>query len=426
MLANKESELDIARLRELFDLRTESYAVRGGSFELDPYPMFHTLRKSGPVHEGTPGELVGYTGPALFSGLPFPERPHFTAFDFETCTRIVQEDETFSASPHEPGSPAYENEVMLLFMDGIRHRRLRALVRNAFTPKRAGWWVDNWIAETVEQLIDLVAPQGKSDLNVEVFAALPLLTICRSFGATVREALEIRAAIVGAEFGGISEFNRIVLPLIEARRREPRDDLVSLLITLEVDVQDGSRHRLSDTDVLIFSFLLLAAGTGTTWKQLGITMLTLLAHPEWLARLTADPTMVRSVVEETMRWMPTDPVFGRFTLRDTELGGTRIPKGSVVHACFAAANRDPLRWERPDEFDPGRPLQPNLGFGRGAHVCLGQHVARAEIDGAITALLERLPGLRIDPDAEPPRIIGMYERGPTSVPVVWDLPDTTT
>jgi cytochrome P450 len=310
-------------------------------------------------------------------------------------------------------------------MDGQRHRRMRSLVRNAFTPKRAGWWVDNWITDTVDSLFNLIADKGKSDLNVEFFGPIPLLTICSSFGVSVAEALEVRAAIV-ADAAGVTAIAEIVKPIIAARRLEPRDDLISMLVSEEFEEDDGSKHRLSDADVQMFSLLLLAAGSGTTWKQLGITMLTLLERPEWLARVTADPALVRAFIEETIRWMPTDPAFARFAARDTELGGTRIPKGAVVHACFAAANRDPLRWERPDEFDPTRSIQPNLGFGRGGHVCLGQHVARAEIYTAITTLTQRLPGLRLDPEAETPRIIGMYERGPTSVPVVWDLPGTGT
>jgi cytochrome P450 len=237
----------------------------------------------------------------------------------------------------------------------------------------------------------------------------------------VSDALEIRAGVL-AEQAGISTIDRLVSPIIRARRDEPRDDLISVLVQAELKDEDGSRHRLSDADVLIFSVLLLAAGSGTTWKQLGITMLTLLRHPQWLKRVKADPDFIRNVVEETMRWYPTDPVFARYAVHDTEIHGVTIPKGSVVHPCFAAANRDPLRWDRPDEFDPGREMQTNLGFGGGTHVCLGQHVARAEICTAIGTLLTRLPGLRLDPDAEEPRLIGMYERGPTSVPVSWDTP----
>jgi len=196
------------------------------------------------------------------------------------------------------------------------------------------------------------------------------------------------------------------------------DDLISVLVQAEI-TEAGETHVLSDDEVLGFAFLLLAAGSGTTWKQMGITMAALLEHPEWLDRIRADPGVLRNVIEESVRWTPTDPMFARFAGNDTTLGGVDIPAGAVVHACLGAANRDPLRWEHPDEFDPSRPLQTHLGFGAGAHICLGMHVARAEMTTAISALVDRLPNLRPDPDAEAPRIIGMYERGPTAVPVVW-------
>jgi cytochrome P450 len=177
---------------------------------------------------------------------------------------------------------------------------------------------------------------------------------------------------------------------------------------------------LSDDEILSFSFLLLAAGSGTTWKQMGITLVATLTNPQWVGAVRSDPEVMRAVIEESTRWMPTDPAFARFATRNVTLEGVEIPKGSVVHTCFGAANRDPARWDRPDEFDPGRPPKPHLAFGNGPHVCLGMHVARAEIDTAVRALVERLPNLRLDLDAEPPRIIGMYERGPTAVPAVWD------
>ncbi|SHN75738.1 cytochrome P450 [Cryptosporangium aurantiacum] len=417
MTTNEPALLDPARLRELFDLRSDVYASRGGAFDGDPYPAFHALRESGPVHPGTPGELVGFTGPAFFSGLPYSDRPHFTVFDYATCNEIVRDGETFSASEHAPGSAAYEREQMLLFMDGARHRRHRTLVQSSFVPKRARWWIENWIDRTVHALIDTFAANGKADLNVEYFSAIPLLTICGSFGIGVADALDIRAAVT-SDGQGMDLFNRLVTPIIRARREEPQDDLISVLVEAELD-DDGVRHQLSDGEVLIFAYLLLAAGSGTTWKQLGITLLSLLDRPELLERVRREPELLRAVVEESLRWMPTDPAFGRFATRDVELHGVAIPRGAVVHVCFGAANRDPERWERPDEFDPDRPLQANLGFGGGPHICLGMHVARAEIRMAIAALLKRLPDLRLDPDAEPPRIIGMYERGPTSVPVVW-------
>jgi cytochrome P450 len=110
----------------------------------------------------------------------------------------------------------------------------------------------------------------------------------------------------------------------------------------------------------------------------------------------------------------------RWYLQDTVLGGVDIPKGSVLHLCLGAANRDPSRWEHPDEFDVTRPPRPSQGFGSGPHICLGMHVARAEMFTGIRALLDRLPGLELDPSAAAPQIIGLYERGATEINVRFD------
>ena len=128
---------------------------------------------------------------------------------------------------------------------------------------------------------------------------------------------------------------------------------------------------------------------------------------------------MKAAIEESVRWTPTDPMFSRWVTRDTVLDGVAIPEGAVVHLCIGAANRDPARWERPDEYDITRALKPTLAFGGGPHMCLGMHVARAEMTVAINALLDRLPNLRLDPDEDPPQIIGMYERGATAIPVLF-------
>jgi len=419
--------IDPDLMRVLFNLQGPEYTRVGGGFEIDPYPVFHRLRESGPVHPSTPGELIGFHGEAHFEGLPFPDRPHFSAFDFATCDAVVRDPETYSSSPHPPGSDEWAREVFMIQMDAGRHRRYRALVQPSFVPKRAHWWIDNWVAELVDALITRIQPNGRADLNIELFASIPMLTICASFGVGVADALAIRSTIVNAAnslddtqaIATQAEFVRIVAPLVAARRTEPGDDLISVLVQAELTDDEGT-HRLTDEEVLGFAFLLLAAGSGTTWKQMGITMLALLSHPRWLDRVRDEPSLLRNVIEESLRWMPTDPAFARFVTRDVVLGGVEMPAGSIIHVTFAAANRDPARWDRPDEFDPGRPSLPHLGFGGGPHVCLGMHVARAEMTTAISAVLERLPNIRLDPDAAPPRITGVYERGPTAVPVVWD------
>jgi len=411
--------LDPRRIRELFDLRSSVYASRGGGFETDPYPAFHRLRETGPVHAGVVGPLVGFRDPdAFFQGLPFPDRPHFSAFDFATCDAVLHDEQTFGSSPGEPESREFSYSSFL-FMDDEPHLRYRQLVQPSFLPRRMHWWIERWVQPTVDGLIESLAPNGRADLNVEFCAPIPLLTICGSFGMSVAQALDIRAAVT-SDGRGTGKFFEILAPIVAARRRQPEDDLISVLAQAEVVDESGRRHVLSDAEIQSFAFILLAAGSGTTWKQMGITLLALLTHPKWLDAARADRALLRPVIEESLRWMPTDPMFSRFARRDARLGGHVIPRGSVVHLCLGAANRDPARWERPDEFDPSRPLKGHLGFGTGPHVCLGMHVARAEIQTAIGALLERLPNLRLDPAAERPRIIGMYERGPTAVPVAWE------
>ena len=326
------------------------------------------------MHEGIVGPLVGFDGEAFFQGLPFPDRPHFSAFDFATCDQIFRDGDTFVSKPPDGGNI----NASILFMDGAEHRRYRALVQPSFLPKKARWWIENWIDKTVSALIDRFEPNGRADLNVEFFSAIPLLTISGSFGISVAEALDIRAAVTSDGLG-LGEFLRIVPPIVEARRHEARDDLISVLVEAEVADEQGVTHRLTDDEILGFALLLLAAGSGTTWKQMGITMLALLEHPEWLRAVQDDAAVLRDVIEESLRWTPTDPMFSRFVARDTELAGVRLPEGAVMHVCLAAANRDPARWDRADDFDPGRRQQVHLGFGGGSHICLGMHVARAEI-----------------------------------------------
>lgn len=410
--------LDPTRLRELFDLRGEVYATRGGAFDTDIVPMFNALRNQAPVHEGTPGPMVGFHGHAVFEGLPYPDRRHFTAFDFETCDLVMRDVDRFTPQAEAHMAETLLHEQTMLYMEGDQHRRYRMLVQPSFVPKRAQWWIDQWIRTTVHALIDNIEANGCADLNVEFCAPIPLLTICGSFGVSVADALDIRAAVANDGLG-LDRFFAIVMPLVKARRAQPEDDLISVLAQAELVDADGARHVLDDNEVFGFAFLLLAAGSGTTWKQMGITLVALLQHPEWLDRVCADPSLLRAVIEESVRWMPTDPVFARFVRADTDLGGVQMPAGSVIHACFSSANRDPARWVCPDEFDPGRALHPHLGFGTGPHACLGAHVARAEMTTAIAALIDRLPNLRLDPTRPVPQIIGMYERGPDSVPVVW-------
>lgn len=408
--------LDRDELRRLFDLRSSYNRFTGGDFTDDPYPIWRSLRESAPVHEGTVHELTGYTADAFFHGLPFPDRPHFSAFSFDACDAAYRNDEVFASSPDAAGPDPDDISVTsgLLSMGGTRHRRYRALVQPSFVPAKAKWWISNWIERTVHLLIDGFVDDRQAELNVDFAAAIPVLTITGSFGVPVDQALIIRQSLTNPE--AIVE---ILRPIVEARRATPQDDLISVLVNAEYTDDDGATHVLSDAEIYSFALLLLAAGSGTTWKQMGITITALLQRPELLEAIRHDRELLRSAIEESLRWMPTDPMFSRWVTRDIEFHGVQLPAGAVLHLCIGAANRDPARWEDPEEFDIHRVLKPTLAFGNGPHVCLGMHVARAEMTVGINALLDRLPDLRLDPEAEPPSFIGMYERGATAIPVVF-------
>jgi len=409
--------LDRDELRRLFDLRSSYNARSGGGYTDDPYPKWHELREQAPLHEGIVHELTGYPGDWTFQGLPYPDQPHFSTFTYEVCDAAFRDPDVFASAPAEEPGDNREAAVMnsILMMGGAQHRRYRALVQPSFVPAKAQWWINNWIEQTVHALIDNFVDDGHAELNVDFAAAIPVLTITGSFGVSVEQALIIRESLMVDPMKVVG----ILAPIVAARREHAEDDLISVLVEAEYTDEDGVSHRLSDAEIYSFAMLLLAAGSGTTWKQMGITLAAILERPEVRDAVREDRQLVRSAIEESLRWMATDPMFSRHVTRDVEFYGMQLPAGSVIHLCLGAANRDPSRWERPDEYDITRPPKPALAFGSGPHVCLGMHVARAEMAVGINALLDRLPALRLDPDAEPPRYIGMYERGATAIPVVF-------
>ena len=415
--ADELRALDRDHLRQVFDLRNQANSETVGDFDEDPYPIWHGLREQGVVHRGTLHELTGYEKPITFQGLPFEDRPHFTTFTFEACDEALRNAEVFASSPTavdlEDGQINPLNSM--LTMGGVQHRRYRALVQPSFVPRRMEWWVTKWIGSTVDALVDWFADGERADLNVDFCAPLPVLTITGSFGVGVGEAIEMREALRNPP-----ELVRLLAPVIAARRASPQDDLISVLIQSEVEDEEGARHQLSDGEIYSFAILLLLAGSGTTWRQMGTALVALLSRPEALAACVGDDRILRNAIDESVRWMPTNPMFSRFLTADTDFHGTHLPQGAVLHLALGAASRDPARWDRPDEFDVTRAPKPSLGFGGGPHICMGMHLARTEMLVGIGSLLKRLPRLRLDPDAEPPQIIGMYHRGPTAIPVRFD------
>jgi cytochrome P450 len=172
-----------------------------------------------------------------------------------------------------------------------------------------------------------------------------------------------------------------------------------------------------------FLRLLLPAAAQTTYRTLCNLLFGLLTHPDQLAALSADHGLIAQAIEEGLRWEPPLMSFGRMAVADTEIDGVAIPAGTPVNLIVGAANHDPGRWDDADKFDIFRPPQAHLAFGSGAHVCLGIHFARMELRVAMEQLLNRLPGLRLAPDAGEISISGLGQRSPGTLPVVFDSPN---
>jgi len=185
-------------------------------------------------------------------------------------------------------------------------------------------------------------------------------------------------------------------------------------------VLDG--ERLDDEEIYSFLRLLLPAGAETTYRATGNVLYGLLTNPAQLAALRADRSLMPQAVEESIRWETPLLITSRTAIVDTEIAGVRVAAGMQVVPQVGAANRDETRWEDPDRYDLFRPQQPHIAFGVGPHMCLGMHLARMEMGTAVSVLLDRLPDLRLDPEAferDDPHIHGQTFRSPTSLPVIF-------
>jgi cytochrome P450 len=207
--------------------------------------------------------------------------------------------------------------------------------------------------------------------------------------------------------------------LMTERRAYPQDDLISRFVQADLEMEDGSTRKMADDEVMRYCNLIVHAGGCTTWRQLGITIMALLNHPEQMEALRNDRSLMRATIQEVTRWYPTDTAFLRYVEKDTVLEGVEMKEGSVAMLCLGSANHDRTQWEDPDSFNIHRPLKRHFAFGAGPHACLGQHLSRQEMEVALGAVLDRLGDLRWNPDYPPARMSGgtLIGRGPDALHV---------
>ncbi len=305
-----------------------------------------------------------------------------------------------AAAQRPPAKPG-----MFIAMDAPDHTRYRKLLTGQFTVRRMNQLMPRIEQIVAEHLAAMRASGSPADLVADFALPVPSMVICELLGVPYEDRAEFQddtAKVLSldstfeevmAAFERLEEF---VLRLAERKHLEPGDDMLTGLI---------ATGELTDEEVANMGLLLLVAGHETTANMLGLGTLLLLQRPEQLAALRADPSLVDNAVEELMRYL-TIIQFGtlRTALEDVEVGGVVVKAGESVSISVAAANRDPARFERPDEFDVRRSATGHLGFGHGVHQCLGQQLARIEMRVAFTALFQEFPDLRLAVPAEQVRL----------------------
>ena len=345
------------------------------------------------------------------------EPPFYTLSRFADVQGALLDIETYSSEFGQ--GPRFSPPAGML-SNPPQHTFYRSLVQQAFTPRAIAEWADR-ITALSEELLDERADANAWDLHDDYAFPLPVIVIVEMLGVPgddlqrFKHWSDITVEAMGAEdptpyAGEMGELAAYLLDAIRQRRAEPRDDLISELVTAE---QDGK--GLTDEELLGVVNQLFVGGNETTTSLITNMVWRLLADRPLWERLAAEPELVDAAVEESLRFDP--PVLGlyRTTTRDVELEGGTIPKDAKVLMHYAAANRDPRAFASPDEFSLDRERNRHLGFGLGVHFCLGAPLARLEARVALRTLLRRCPDLRLLGDGE--RIAPFFLWGRRRLPV---------
>ncbi|WP_406446170.1 cytochrome P450 [Streptomyces sp. NBC_00631] len=384
----------------------------GEDLRTDPHTVYARLRERGPVHRVR---------------WPLPGEYHETwlIVGYEEA-RTALADARLAKDTEKAGFQFVDEELIgkyLLVTDPPQHTRLRGLITRAFTARRVAALAPR-IQEITDRLLDEMLPRGRADLIDALAYPLPLTVISELLGVPELDRARFRklshevvaSSRPSSEYDAFVELAGYLAELIEDKRcAGPSDDLLSDLI--RTTAEDGD--RLSAGELRGMAYVLLIAGHETTVNLIGNGVLALLTHPDQLAALRADMSLLDGAVEETLRWEgPVENATYRYAAEPLEIAGTAIDRGDPVMISLVGAGRDADRYPEPDRFDIRRDHRGHLAFGHGIHYCLGAPLARLEGRTALRTLLERAPDLALDgPHGE--WLPGTLMRGVRSLPVRW-------
>ncbi len=358
----------------------------------DPYPVYRRLRDEFPVHYNE-------------------EMNFWTLSRYDDVAGALRAPDLYISSKGIAvglGLPGDEQDAptvpLLIMMDGEEHKQLRVLLSGAFSPRRVAA-LEPAIRKIAVEMVDELLAQNDPDLVLDFSNPLPTIVIAELLGvpAADREQFKIWSNAItqfdpakpegvhpASDSGPAAELAAYLINVIEERRKTPRDDLMSLLLEVEV----GGR-KLTQPELLGFSFLLLVAGHETTTNLISNAAILLDQFPEQRQKLIDEPQGIPTAVEEFLRFDPPVQGLARTTTAEVRLHDTTIPEGSQVLLLFASANRDERKIESPDVFDVTRAPTDHLAFGFGKHFCLGSGLARLEARVAFEELLGRVPNYHL-------------------------------
>ena len=380
----------------------------GAVGDASPYPMLAELRATAAVHRGWPEMGI----PAN----PEDAQQIFSVYSFDAVKAVFTDNKTFSTRCYEAIVRPLQGPT-ILEMQEPEHAVYRKLHEFAFARPSMRRWEAELVRPLVERTVDRFREAKRADLVEEVFMPIPVRVIAALIGLPESDIPEFhRLAIdllgfhsdMDSAMKASAQLKEYFIEILADRRREPKDDMVTVLADSDID-----GVKMSDEQIYGFMRNLLPAGAETTSRSTASTAslaLGLLTHPDQLEAVRADRGLLPQAIEEGIRWETPLLNFMREATRDVEFHGVHIPEGSTIAMNLGSANHDENRWDHPEIFDIFRDRKPHIGFGHGAHVCLGMHLARLESTLIFNTLFDRLPGLRLDPDASPPYVSGTNMR----------------
>jgi cytochrome P450 len=359
----------------------------------DPHPIWRRMRDEAPLYWN---EQYGFWALSRFADV---EAAHRDPATFSSAKGTVLE--------MMGGDMAATG--LIIFMDPPDHTILRSLVSRAFTPRRMAA-LDDDIRAICAELLDGLAGRDEFDYVQDFAAQVPSRVIARLVGVPESEREEQRHNIDGVFHiePGVGMVNDVSLTaqialhtyltgLIERKKAEPGDDLISVLCGSSIVDDKGVERALTDEELASFSNILFSAGTETVMRLLGNAAVLLDRHPDQRADLVANPDGIGNAVEELLRYEAPSPVQGRTTTRDVELHGTVVPAGSKVLLITGSAGRDDREYPDADHFDVRRQFRQHVSFGYGIHFCVGANLARVEGRIALEETLKRFPTWELVP-----------------------------